>query len=76
MGNDLNNCKNKTDTPEKCQELCQKTSECVQFTWLDSNLDDGTRFKDCCMKSKQNNDYIPIAGAISGPWLCSMFLSV
>ena len=74
MGNDLNNCRDKTDTPEQCQELCQKTPGCVQFTWLDSNFHEDSRFKQCCMKNKLNSDYIPTTGLISGPKRCSKLL--
>ena len=69
-GNDLNECRDKTKTPEKCQELCEETSGCVQFTWLDRTFADGSRYKECCMKDRVSDDYLPTSGAISGPKQC------
>ena len=78
-GNDLNSCGDDTDTPQKCQELCQETSACVQFTWISSTFGDGSRYKECCMKHMGS---VPglfpenVAGLISGPKFCGNFLVV
>ena len=69
-GNDLNACGATTDTATKCQELCQKTAGCVQFSWLDKNFDGGKRYKQCCMKNVINNNYTPNSEIISGPKRC------
>ena len=68
--NDLNKCGDKTDTPQKCQELCEETAGCVQFTWLHKNYWDGRMDKSCCMKKRLNYDYKPEVGSISGPKWC------
>ena len=75
-GNDLNGCSDETDTPEKCQELCQKTSDCVQITWLSSRLGGGERYKQCCMKNVMNSNYQTVVGTISGPKKCGNYLVV
>ena len=70
FGNDLNFCGDKTDTAYKCQELCQETPLCVQFTWLGKPF--GGREKECCMKNKFNHNYDTSFGATSGPKFCGI----
>ena len=69
-GNDLNGCKDKTDTAQKCGELCQNTSECVQFTWLGLNFEEKAKRKECCMKNVFSNSYKDLVGAFSGHKNC------
>ena len=70
FGNDLNHCDAHTDTATECQELCQGTADCVQFSWLDKNFDGGNRYKECCMKNIISNNLTPNSEIISGPKLC------
>ena len=68
--NDLNGCKDKTDTVELCQDLCQKTKGCFQFTWFDKpNKSD----RKCCMKNVHRNNFVYEEGYISGPKYCGKF---
>ena len=67
---DLNGCGTKTNTAEECQELCQDTTGCVQFTWLDVNFK--KRANKCCLKNALNINNVPEVGAFSGPKFCGM----
>ena len=73
-GNDLNQCADKTDTAQKCQYLCQKTNDCIQFTWIGKNFRKGTQDpfynKACCMKNVINTSPVSEDGVTSGPKYC------
>jgi len=71
FGNDLNACRDKTDTASKCQELCQKTTGCVQFTWIKQTFAEDSRVKECCMKNKYVSKSSTLNGVISGPKFCA-----
>ena len=76
VGNNLNNdgefCTDVTDTAQKCHLLCQKTVECVEFTWMETPYDGVA--KRCCLKNKKNTKAISHMGAVSGPKACSKLL--
>lgn len=63
-------CSDKTDTPHQCQNLCQKTHHCKQFSWYENDFD--KRGKECCLKSKDNAKIIAVIkpGVVSGPKFC------
>ena len=73
-GNELNSCSDKTDTAEKCQELCQRTDTCLQFTWRDK-ASDINKYKECCMKKAYSGNYeYSSIGLISGPKHCGTII--
>ena len=70
IGNDHVTCEDKTDSAKDCHDLCYKTEECAQFVWFDSTFEDGQRYKDCCLKPINVNEYVYAKGAISGEKYC------
>ena len=75
VGNNLNTdgkyCTDVTETAKKCHLLCQKTAECIEFTWLETPYDGVA--KRCCLKNKKNTDVVSQVGAVSGPKACGKF---
>ena len=75
VGNNLHTdgkyCTDVTETAKKCHLLCQKTAECVEFTWLETPYDGEA--KRCCLKNKKNTDGVSQVGAVSGPKECGKF---
>ena len=69
-GDDLNACGAKTDSASECQELCQVTANCVQFTWMGLNPLLANRAKECCLKNAVKNNPTTLQGLVSGPRLC------
>ena len=75
VGNNLHTdgkyCTDVTETAKKCHLLCQKTAECIEFTWLETPYDGVA--KRCCLKNKKNTDVVSQLGAVSGPKECGKF---
>ena len=58
------------ETPEDCQQLCQETDGCVEFTWAlpcEGNVDIR---KMCWLKNQTNTDPLTVADRVSGPKFC------
>ena len=65
-GNDINECRTKTSSPEVCMLLCEETKGCVQFTWFDKNSVGEMGPQSCCLKNVLNTKPKVKEGAITG----------
>ena len=72
-GNDLctkNTCEKK-ETPEECQELCQNTEDCVEFTWVGPNANDWVKGRKMCwLKNQTSPNPTSSEHRVSGPKYC------
>jgi len=62
-GYSVNGPESFAETPELCQELCQRTNGCAAFTWT-------THSKKCNLKSSWYGSKNKNAGKVSGPAFC------
>ena len=71
-------CTDKTDTAEQCQNLCQATPKCKQFSWFGHDFWDEQRKRECCLKSiKQAPEKAEdLSHVVSGPKFCGRYLQV
>ena len=73
-GNNLNQvngiCSDKMDTPQQCQNLCQRKLKCKQFSWYVPDFE--KRKKECCLKGKEQElgNAVIKPGVVSGPKFC------
>ena len=58
-----------TETKEKCQKLCQDTSECFYFTWVTNTFPEVSVHKRCFLKN-QSIKKTTLEGVYSGPKTC------
>ena len=59
-----------TESEKECQQVCQKNSECVAFTWISPNMPKGNVQRRRCFIKRKKGNRIARQYVVSGPKDC------